>query len=282
MEQNELFAFVLMPFDGEFDDIYQLGIKQTAVELGVRTERVDEQKFRLGILEQIYQQIEKADFVVADMTGRNPNVFYEVGFAHAKGKLCILLTQNADDIPFDLKHHRHVIYGDSITTLRQLLAAEVEWARQQVVTARDSRLKVNLKGLSGRVTLTQYLATGQVDFVVDLHNRADRSSPAVEAIYFYCGPGWALKQDERECGRTDSDVQPFVTRHFLAPPVRVLPPRGWAQLKFSGTKVMGTAFKGDLKDSYSLAGSALLRLMTSEGQFDYPLDLSVTIDDMPF
>ena len=109
---SQIFAFVLMPFDKAFDDIYKIGIKETANSLDILAERVDEQIFREGILERIYRQIELADLVVADMTGQNPNVFYEVGYAHAKGKLCILLTQNADDIPFDLKHHRHIVYGN--------------------------------------------------------------------------------------------------------------------------------------------------------------------------
>ncbi len=108
---KKLFAFVLMPFDKSWDDVYRLGIKAAVEELGMIANRVDEQVFhREGILERIYKQIEAADFIIADMTGKNPNVFYEVGYCHAKNKLCILLTANADDIPFDLKHHRHIVY----------------------------------------------------------------------------------------------------------------------------------------------------------------------------
>ena len=45
------------------------------------------------------------------MTGMNPNVFYEVGYAHALNKRVILLTETAEDIPFDLKHTPHVVYA---------------------------------------------------------------------------------------------------------------------------------------------------------------------------
>ncbi|WP_411351259.1 hypothetical protein PNH50_12745 [Leisingera aquaemixtae] len=110
MTTNKIFAFVLMPFDPEFDDIYRLGIQETAKSADVVAERVDEQIYTESILERIYRQIESADFIIADMTGRNPNVFYEVGYAHAKGKICTLITKAADDIPFDLKHHRHIVY----------------------------------------------------------------------------------------------------------------------------------------------------------------------------
>ncbi|MCP4680585.1 MAG: GAF domain-containing protein [Deltaproteobacteria bacterium] len=125
------YIFVLMPFAEEFRDIYELGIKATAENLGMRCERVDEIEFNDAILAQIYSGIQRADLVIADMTGRNPNVFYEVGYAHALSKDVVLLTQKAEDIPFDLKGHNHIIYGNSITTLQR-------------------RLEKRLKGLTGK------------------------------------------------------------------------------------------------------------------------------------
>jgi hypothetical protein len=62
------------------------------------------------------------------MSGRNANVFYEVGYAHALGKIVLLLTKNADDIPFDLKHYPHIVYGSSITQLRKDLSNRLVWA----------------------------------------------------------------------------------------------------------------------------------------------------------
>jgi nucleoside 2-deoxyribosyltransferase len=133
-----MFAFVLMPFDPAFDDIYRLGIKETAEKLGIRAERVDEQIFhKENILERIYGQIDAADLIIADLTGRNPNVFYETGYAHAKGKVCLLLTSKADDIPFDLKHHRHLIYGDSIQNLRQALLKDLDWLKSEIANRRS-------------------------------------------------------------------------------------------------------------------------------------------------
>src|SRR5215212_3353410 len=108
------FIFVLMPFKPEFNDIYKFGIKGAAEDVGAYSERVDEQDFTEGILDRIYNQINKADVVIADMTGQNPNVFYEVGYAHALDKIVLLITQEADDIPFDLKHRQHIVYGGKI------------------------------------------------------------------------------------------------------------------------------------------------------------------------
>src|ERR1700722_4965657 len=105
-----------MPFDKSFDDKYKLGIQGAVKQLeDITAERVDEQIYQDAMLEHIYGQIDKADIIIADMTGKNPNVFYEVGYAHAKKKICLLLTSDAGDIPFDLKHHRHIVYGQSIS-----------------------------------------------------------------------------------------------------------------------------------------------------------------------
>lgn len=121
------FCFVLMPFESNFEDIYRFGIKQSCIDAGAYCERVDEQIFNESILDRIYNQISKADIIIADMTNRNPNVFYEVGYAHALGKTTILLTQNAEDIPFDLKHYPHIIYNNKITTLKEELTNRVKW-----------------------------------------------------------------------------------------------------------------------------------------------------------
>jgi nucleoside 2-deoxyribosyltransferase len=75
-----------------------------------------------GILEVVYDQIKSAHVVVADMTGRNSNVYYEVGYAHALGKDVVLLTQRAEDLPFDLRGFNHIIYEGRITVLKEKLA----------------------------------------------------------------------------------------------------------------------------------------------------------------
>ena len=135
MTKPRIFCFVLMPFEKTFDDVYQIGIKESCVESGAYCERVDEQIFQERILDRIYNQIAKADCVIADMTGRNPNVFYEVGYAHALGKPTILLTQRTKDIPFDLKHFPHIVYGGSLIELREQLTRRIRWFVENPPTA---------------------------------------------------------------------------------------------------------------------------------------------------
>jgi hypothetical protein len=122
------FVFVIMPFSGEWNDHYEFGVKPACESAGASCERVDEQIFLESILERIYSQIARADVVVAELTERNPNVFYETGYAHGLGKPVILLTRSADDIPFDLRHYPHLVHGGSIRTLRERLPRYVESA----------------------------------------------------------------------------------------------------------------------------------------------------------
>ena len=283
MATENIFAFVLMPFHEDYDDIYRMGIKETASSLDIKAERVDEQIFQEGILERIYRQIEAADIIVADMSGQNPNVFYEVGFAHAKEKLCILLTKNPADIPFDLKHHRHIVYGGSISKLRESLTEELIWAKSQVENVRNSRIKVKASGIYGNLEKTTYSAKGEVDFKIDLHNDSNNSSSEIEAIYFYSTKRWSLKQDGKDCPHTESDIPDFDIRHFINPPIRKLHKNSWAQLRFSSTRYLGFAIEGEeLKDKYRVTGRSVLRLVTPEGNFDYEIPIDVECEEFPF
>jgi len=121
------FVFVLMPFDKKFDEIYKLGIKSACIEAGAYCERVDEQIYTENMLDRIYNQIGKADIVISEMTGRNPNVFYETGYAHALGKQVILLTHYSEDIPFDMKHYPHIIHEGDLVRLHDEIIRRVSW-----------------------------------------------------------------------------------------------------------------------------------------------------------
>jgi hypothetical protein len=170
------FCFVLMPFDKEFDDIYKLGIKQSCADAGAYCERVDEQIFNESILERIYNQISKADVVIADMTNRNPNVFYEVGYAHALGKTTILLTKNSDDIPFDLKHYPHIIYNNQIVKLKEELTTRVRWCvENEIDSSNELNIDIDIywedKSLSSKNVIYYTPERSIPHFTLILHNK---------------------------------------------------------------------------------------------------------------
>lgn len=113
-------AFVIMPFKDEFRDIYILGIRETLAKHGYVCERADEIQFSGRVMEKIWDSIKEADLIIAEVTEHNPNVYYELGLAHANEKLVILLTKNISRAPFDVRDLNHIIYRD-IIELRDLL-----------------------------------------------------------------------------------------------------------------------------------------------------------------
>ncbi len=185
------FVFVVMPFSKDFDDVYHLGIKAACNEAGAYCERLDEQVFDEGMLDRIYNQIAKADIIVADMSCQNPNVFYEVGYAHALDKRVILITNSASDIPFDLKHRFHIVYGDSISTLKSKLRDRVAWHVEnptELKLGRAEHLQFYIEGksLEGGVHVAHQAIDrdyGQVGWKIELsiHNPPD---PKIGVITF--------------------------------------------------------------------------------------------------
>lgn len=102
---------VLMPFAPELKPVYEDHMKAVAVRLGMSITRADDFFTSEKIMDEIWTAMLNAKILIADCTGRNPNVFYEIGLAHAVGKPTILITQHADDVPFDLRHRRYIEYA---------------------------------------------------------------------------------------------------------------------------------------------------------------------------
>ena len=108
---NEHLVFVLSPFEEPFDTIYKDHIQPTVEGIsGLGCLRADDIYDNRAIIEDIWRYTNEARILVAELTGRNPNVFYETGIAHTVGKEVILITQSMDDVPFDLKHLRCIVY----------------------------------------------------------------------------------------------------------------------------------------------------------------------------
>lgn len=119
-----------MPFHDSFDDIFYYGIQGPIHASGFLCERTDQEFFTGDILERVKQQIETAAFVVADVTAANPNVLLEVGYAWGKGRPTILVTQDPQTLPFDIRN-QHCLSYKQIKTLDQLLTKEITALKSQ-------------------------------------------------------------------------------------------------------------------------------------------------------
>lgn len=104
-------CFVMMPFDNSFEEYYK-DIYQPAIEsCHLQARRADSIYRPSPILHDIWDFINDSELVIADITGRNPNVMYELGLAHAIAKPAIIITNNINDVPFDLKALRILVYN---------------------------------------------------------------------------------------------------------------------------------------------------------------------------
>lgn len=107
-------CFVMMPFAAPHGDYYSKVYKPAIEKAGLRPVRADTEIFGTGkIMDQIWSGIHAAKVLVAELTTRNPNVFYELGLAHALEKPVVLICGNEADVPFDLKHIRVIYYDTS-------------------------------------------------------------------------------------------------------------------------------------------------------------------------
>lgn len=272
-----------MPFGSEFDDIYKIGIKETAEAAGVEAQRVDEQIYTESILERIYRQINVADFVIADMTGKNPNVFYEVGYAHALGKLCTLITRSVDDIPFDLRHHRHIVYNGKLTLLKQLLGVEIAFMKEQAAAAKQILIDAQLGKQYADLTKTDYSALAQLTLTIDIRNPGTKRSPEIEAIYLHTGPGWSYSQNGTPCRSETISTGKFKLRHFIQSPLTKLSPGSWAPIQLDGKKYVWWKSSGEaVLDKYPIRGLAVLEIVTTDGPIEFRMNIDTVAEEFPF
>ena len=103
-------VFVLMPFHEDFSPVFDDHIQKVCASLKLTCKRADNIFGSSNIIDDVWELIANSKTIIADCTNRNPNVFYELGIAHALGKQVIIITQSSDDIPFDIRHIRFIKY----------------------------------------------------------------------------------------------------------------------------------------------------------------------------
>jgi hypothetical protein len=124
-------VFVLMPFTDQLTQIYQDIIKPSVESKNLVARRADEINSNNAVMHDIWKSICEARFVIADLTGRNPNVMYELGIAHTVGKQVIMIYQNDDQsrFPFDISHMRIIKYDNTAaggSILRRTMDSTIE------------------------------------------------------------------------------------------------------------------------------------------------------------
>lgn len=129
-DDKRVSCFLVMPFHTDWSDRTTASLRLICKRLNIFALRGDDIFRPTDILDDIWSGLMQSDFVIADITGNNANVFYELGMAHALGKPVLILTQNIDEVPFDLKSRRILDYD---VNDQEKLQADLEGSLEELV-----------------------------------------------------------------------------------------------------------------------------------------------------
>jgi hypothetical protein len=151
-------CFTIMPFGGWFDTYYETIFLPAIEDAGLEPHRADDLYRPSTITQDIWTYTKRAKLILADLTGKNPNVFYELGMAHALAKPAILVTETLGDVPFDLRALRVIEYskldpdwGSALQTkIRKSIAEVLKSPAEAVLPA-----FLNVKDSTEKPTITK-------------------------------------------------------------------------------------------------------------------------------
>ncbi len=273
------FVFVAMPFAAAFDDVYEAVIKPACEAAGAYAERVDDQIFQGNILQRMYNQIAKADVIVVDTTGRNVNVLYETGYAHALRKHVILLTRGTADVVFDPTHHPYIVY-ERLIDLRNELEQKV---RETLMTMEQRTspiaipVAVRIDGVVLDPVITHdvsIVSRGKwAGFHLEVQNPALRVIRPLDLQIGVITPGDLEIKGHTEA-RTDRAWISANARLQILREDFTLLPGAWRKLWMT--------FHFETKHEGSeIIGPFAARIMTAEGYWDFPFNLKIIGDVLP-
>jgi hypothetical protein len=128
-------CFTIMPFGGWFDGYYSNIYCPAITNAGLLPRRADDLYRPSAIVHDIWAYTKSCRLILADLTGKNPNVFYELGLAHAIAKPAILVAESISDVPFDLRALRVLEYDKNDPVWGDVLRVKIENAIKEVLAA---------------------------------------------------------------------------------------------------------------------------------------------------
>ena len=138
-------CFVISPFGEPFDTYFTHIVKPALEECGLYAVRGDSLYRPTTIVDDIWQGIREAKLLIAELTDRNPNVFYELGLAHAISKPVILISRSIEDVPFDLRSIRVLVYDKDHPDWGNRLRASLTKAIREVVQSPTAAIPATFK-----------------------------------------------------------------------------------------------------------------------------------------
>jgi len=130
---NENICFVMMPFSTTSDEYYEHIYKPAIESLKFKSIRADNLFRPSPIIKDIWEYINKSKILLADITGLNPNVMYELGLAHAISKPVIIISDDVEKVPFDLRFLRILIYDVKKPNWSEVLLEKIKKSLSEIL-----------------------------------------------------------------------------------------------------------------------------------------------------
>ncbi len=269
-------CFVIMPFSKERKEVYKFGIAPACQQAGYETKRVDELVGQFNISRKIIEYIFRSDAIVAEITDKNANVFYEMGVAHAIGNKTIMIAQDADKLPFDIRNYRCIIYEQSVEGLQRLQGEIVrslqeigDWSRHPSNPVQDFKPRDAFvlqsdfdklqKTLRQKEELLRAAKTETAALQKQLREKDDRlkqAAPAADLLKLQN----ELKQERAEKAALVNEIQrlrqPAAPKSAPPPPKKLLRAQPLAELAVDAVEKMLNE-KGVFDSRYNEQGKGL-------------------------
>lgn len=184
-------CFVIMPFEGWFNSYYEKIYLPAIKEAGIIAIRADDLNRVGNIVNDIWKKTKEADIILADLTGQNPNVFYELGLAHAMSKPVIIITASIDDVPFDLRSQRVIEFDKNLPNWGNKLKEKIIVTLKEVLR---SPIDDELPVFNEEPEAHQVKLSPEENEILELKNVLD-----------------SLKREEERGGRTVDIEEHFIT-----------------------------------------------------------------------
>lgn len=205
--ENEKTCFVIMPISdvdgydkGHFDRVYEYLIKPACLDAGYTPQRADDTSKANVIIVDILQKILECDMAICDLSSRNPNVFYELGFRQAFNKKTVLIIDKKTERPFDTSNIRTLRYNEN------LRVDEVKTTVPEIVKSIKETSSANSEDIN---SLLQLLSIEKAAALPEKHTLSQDSSIILSAI-----------------NELDKKVDAIGNRKQLCPPDFIILPNG--------------------------------------------------------
>jgi hypothetical protein len=140
-------VFIIMPFSADFTDVWKGGIQKAAQAESFKPIRVDMINASTDITDDIVSSIERCHLAIVDVTNNNPNVMFELGYAIAKSKRNIIISQSADFLPFDIRNIRTIVYSNPWSGIEELKSRLQEFLKDSAHSKNSKRKTRNSKSV---------------------------------------------------------------------------------------------------------------------------------------